>query len=55
MPNRILMDLGPLRESRDFRLLFVGQMVNMVGNQLAVVAIPVQVYELTRSSSRWEP
>ena len=50
MPNRILMDLGPLRESRDFRLLFVGQMVNMVGNQLAVVAIPFQVYGLTRSS-----
>jgi MFS family permease len=50
VPNRILMDLGPLRDSRDFRLLFVGQMVNMLGNQLTVVAIPFQVYELTRSS-----
>jgi MFS family permease len=50
VPNRILMDLWPLRESRDFRLLFGGQTVNMVGNQLAVVAIPFQVYELTRSS-----
>ena len=50
MPNRILLDVAPLRDSRDFRLLFVGQMVNMVGNQLAVVAIPFQVYELTRSS-----
>ena len=50
MPNRILMDLGPLRDSRDFRLLFAGQMVNMLGNQLTVVAIPFQVYELTRSS-----
>jgi MFS family permease len=50
VPNRILIDLGPLRESRDFRLLFVGQMVNMVGNQLVVVAIPFQIYELTRSS-----
>lgn len=50
MPNRVLMDFDPLRQSRDFRLLFVGQMVNMLGNQLAVVAIPFQVYELTRSS-----
>ena len=46
VPNQILMDLGPLRDSRDFRLLFVGQMVNMLGNQLTVVAIPFQVYEL---------
>ena len=50
MANRFLIDLGPLRQSRDFRLLFAGQMVNMLGNQLAVVAIPFQVYELTRSS-----
>ena len=34
------MDLEPLRQSRDFRLLFLGQMVNMLGNQLTVVAIP---------------
>ena len=44
------MDLEPLRQSRDFRLLFLGQMVNMLGNQLTVVAIPFQVYALTRSS-----
>jgi predicted MFS family arabinose efflux permease len=50
MTNRFLIDLGPLRQSRDFRLLFVGQMANMLGSQLAVVAIPFQVYELTRSS-----
>jgi MFS family permease len=48
--KRILMDLEPLRQSRDFRLLFAGQMINMLGNQLTVVAIPFQVYALTRSS-----
>jgi MFS transporter, ENTS family, enterobactin (siderophore) exporter len=48
--NRFFIDLGPLRRSRDFRPLFTGQMLNMLGNQLAVVAIPFQVYELTRSS-----
>jgi MFS family permease len=48
--NRILLDLGPLRGSRDFRLLFAGQMVSLVGSQLTVVAVPFQVYALTRSS-----
>lgn len=50
MPGRILVDLTPLRESRDFRLLFSGQLVGTVGNQLTVVAIPFQVYGMTHSS-----
>lgn len=50
MPNRILLDLGPLRESRGFRLLFAGQFVEVFGSQLTAVAIPFQVYALTRSS-----
>ena len=48
--NRIFLDLGPLRESRGFRLLFAGQFVEVFGSQLTAVAIPFQVYELTRSS-----
>jgi predicted MFS family arabinose efflux permease len=43
-------DAAPLRESRDFRLLFTGQLVSMLGNQLTIVAIPYQVYSMTRSS-----
>ncbi|HVA06122.1 MAG TPA: MFS transporter [Acidimicrobiales bacterium] len=50
MPGRILVDTTPLRESRDFRLLFLGQLVSMLGSQLTVVAIPYQVYRLTHSS-----
>ncbi len=50
MPGRILVDLSPLRESRDFRLLFEGQLISTLGGQLTVVAIPYQVFELTRSS-----
>ena len=49
MPGRILLDLTPLRQSRDFRLLFTGQLVSMLGTQLTVVAIPYQVYHLTHS------
>jgi MFS family permease len=47
--NRIFLDLDPLRES-DFRLLFAGQLVGVLGRQLATVAISFQVYLLTHSS-----
>jgi MFS family permease len=50
VPNRILIDLGPLRESRGFRLLFAGEFVEVFGSQLTAVAIPFQVYALTQSS-----
>jgi MFS family permease len=50
MPGRILVDTSPLRESRDFRLLFAGQLISMLGTQLTVVAIPYQVYSTTHSS-----
>jgi predicted MFS family arabinose efflux permease len=48
--NRILIDLGPLRERRGFRLLFAGQLVGVFGTEFTAVAIPFQVYGLTRSS-----
>ena len=44
------MDTAPLRESRDFRLLFNGQLVSTLGTQLTVVALPYQVFGLTHSS-----
>lgn len=39
-----------MRESRDFRLLFAGLLVSMLGNQLTTVAIPFQVFTMTHSS-----
>ncbi|MEI8404129.1 MAG: MFS transporter [Actinomycetes bacterium] len=50
MAPRIAVDLAPLRESRDFRLLFAGLLVSMLGNQLTTVAIPFQVFTMTHSS-----
>lgn len=49
-PRRLLVDVAPLRESRAYRLLYAGQLVSFLGRQLTVVAVPVQVYDLTRSS-----
>lgn len=48
--RRLLLDVTPLRESRDYRFLFCGQAVGHLGGQLSVVAVPFQVYLLTGSS-----
>src|SRR6266571_1658923 len=47
---RLLSDFTPLRESRQYRLLYAGELVALLGSQLTVVAVPLQVYLLTRSS-----
>jgi MFS family permease len=47
----MLIDLSPLRRHRDFRLLFAGQFVSAFGSFLTYVALPVQIYDLTKSSA----
>jgi MFS family permease len=46
----ITIDPTPLRQSRNFRLLLGGQSINLVGNQISMVAIPYQVFLITHSS-----
>ena len=48
--RRLLIDLTPLRRSRDFRRLVSGELVSVLGTQLTTVAVPYEVYQLTRSS-----
>lgn len=50
MAQRLLVDITPLRESRDYRLLYAGQAVSYLGTQMTAVAAPIQVYDLTGSS-----
>ena len=45
----LLLDLTPLR-GREFRLLFIGQMVSFFGSMITFVALPFQLYELTGST-----
>ncbi len=47
----MLLDISPLRRHRDFRLVFVGQLVSSFGGFITYVALPVQVYALTKSSA----
>jgi MFS family permease len=48
--RNVLVDVSPLRESREYRLLYIGQLVSFLGRQLTVVAVPFQVFEITDSS-----
>ena len=48
--RRLAINLDALRASRDFRLLAIGQVVSGLGTQAALVAVPYQVFVLTRSA-----
>lgn len=47
----LLLDLAPLRENAPYRRLYAGFTLSNVGSQLAVVAIGLQVYDLTGSTA----
>jgi MFS family permease len=47
----VFLDLSPLRKHRDYRFVFVGQIVSAFGSFITYVALPVQIYDLTRSSA----
>ena len=46
---RLLADLSPLRESPAFRRLWAGSTLSSVGGALTTFAVPLQVYDITRS------
>ena len=46
----LLLDTGPLRHDRDYRLLWSGQVINGMGAQITRLALPFQVYTLTGST-----
>ena len=47
---RLSVDVTPIRESRDFRLLFWAGTVFYLGGMVSYVALPYQLYTLTRSN-----
>ncbi|MEY2421196.1 MAG: hypothetical protein QOI95_1263 [Acidimicrobiaceae bacterium] len=46
----MLLDVSPVTESREYRLLFTGQLVSFFGRQLTLVASSFQIFLLTHSS-----
>ena len=42
-----LLDISPLRASREYRLLFFGQVVSLVGRQVTIVASSIQIFDIT--------
>ncbi|MEU8122902.1 enterobactin transporter EntS [Spirillospora sp. NPDC049024] len=51
MLRRLVIDVGPLRDSRPFRNVFVARTVSVFGIGMLAVALPVQVYGLTGSTA----
>src|SRR5437016_13907031 len=47
----MLLDLSPLKVSRDYRLLFIGQLVSFFGSMMTFIVVPWQMYQLTQSSA----
>src|SRR4051794_5362977 len=47
----MLLDLSPLKASRDYRLLFFGQLVSFFGSMMTFIVVPWQMYQLTGSSA----
>jgi len=48
--RRLTVDLGPLRRYPAFRRLFIGQTISAFGSEIAAVAAPYQLYQLTHST-----
>jgi MFS family permease len=50
LATRITVDFSPLRDYPYYRRLWIGQAVTFVGSEMALVALPFQVWRLTHST-----
>jgi len=46
----VILDISPLVKNRDYRLLYIGQLVSAFGSMITYVAVPKQIWDLTHSS-----
>ena len=47
---RVAVDVSPLRDYPAYRRLWIGQSVTFVGSEIALVALPYQLFQLTHST-----
>nr|WP_206025115.1 enterobactin transporter EntS [Rhodococcus sp. 14C212] len=52
MIDKLVLDVDPLRTSREFRYIFTARVVSLFGIGFLVVAVPLQVYRLTGSTAQ---
>ena len=45
----LLVDLEPVRRDRDFRMIWLGQLVSGLGRQVTVVVLPLELWNLTKN------
>jgi len=46
----VLVDIEPIKRDRDFRMVWIGQLVNGLGRNVTVVALPLELWNLTHNS-----
>lgn len=51
--SAVIPDFSPWHSSRDFRLLWVQGLVTFFGSTMAMVALPLQIKEMTGSPWPW--
>jgi hypothetical protein len=49
--RRFVLDTGPLRDSANFRRLWTGSSLSILGGQMTGFAVTLQVYRMTHSSA----
>ena len=47
----MILDITPLRVSRDYRLLFFGQLISFFGSMMTFIVVPTQMFQLTGGSN----
>ncbi len=48
----MVLDVGPLKKYPQFRWLFIGQLVSILGSNIAYVASPFLIYQMTNSTAQ---
>ena len=46
----MFINIAPLKNSRNYRYLYTGQVISFLGSMISYTALPYQIYQLTKSS-----
>lgn len=46
----MFINISPLKKSKDFKLLYIGQSISLIGNMISYILVPFQIYQITKSN-----